>query len=1218
MEIDGLCVICAGIGIVEEDDYGNRIGYSKSEYCLDNLKDLLRFLRRDDPQTRDVFKQVCKWNIVGKDLIPIIEYCQDDRNAVLNAVKILVFLTMPIEPTSSDIAQQIEYLWGLKSLITCSNVVAIIVSLLESPLENLDCGTFSEDDWKLVQLVITLFRNVLAIQEISLQQKADGSACQLILLRDKFLEVLFRENVMDIILVMTQHIDGSCSHLCQDKLVFLEIFYYIFMGQEPELIAKVPQNSSEENVETVSSVNSLKSMMEEDRRKFSRLHNLNRHSQFSGTFTRHALDGSKLVLKGKPSLTSCTSLKPPKVCRGPVKKIAWDHGRLTSKNNKLLQLLHDFINQFLSGGYNALMQLVHEDIEKEHHSIQKNDVVVFFQVAQFAISFQYHKFSTSKIIEADTVEAQMEHADSTFFQGNMCGPIAATMNEAMFQLVVTKWRYAFEGLKETNDFKFLSAAGSLMKNMICMLDLVLKLLPEDSKEPQTARILLYKLFYDQTDQGMTQFLLNLLKSFNTHKQAKSDLADLVEMIYKVVELMENLQARGTLRVSKKSRRGRKAKSANNKDNKQSEDQGAENKTAITHNEQPMDVDVGENGNLKTSPDGEEEISITGKADETELLDLNTGSFEGSLSQRDNKKLNDGYSTADSSSDEQQNRIVEVDLKVSSLVSTFANNNIIQKICWLLKFYKSNAANTNHYIICILRRITEDLELSPMLYQLSVLPTFYDILSKQKSSPCKEHATIVDFLTSLVRKMLRKIKNQPLLFVEILFWKTRKECHYIDAEYLVHELGCWKKESREENFTGGDENGSLTGKHWTPRSIADALGEDEADVVITNEFGFHSEAKSDEVKRGLDSTTLDDEIDGKEHNENELSTDDKSKRLPKRKRLVLDAALETKIKDLYEKFKEDRNCSKLIAENLDNDVKVSPAQVSNKLRQMGLKVSQRKKRQYADEAFFAISENLEGGSNREERNSLINSNVFGKTSLNQPSLTRKRVHAFDKEHEEKIRALYEQFKDHRRCSSMIANALDADKKFTPAQVSRKLKQLGLYISHKRRLSDGDHNDSVIDEESESDDETLLSLINRKKGKHLPKSIETLSSISTRSILIDEESEGVAVGRSMQIENSNRATSLEPMGVDEAPSDDVDLDDFTESQGKDAEASVSMDDLMQKAMEDEFVDSDDEVAPSAYRASAITRRKFRIVDFEDEESDGNGQDIDIALLQPSNKE
>lgn len=55
---------------------------------------------------------------------------------------------------------------------------------------------------------------------------------------------------------------------------------------------------------------------------------------------------------------------------------------------------------------------------------------------------------------------------------------------------------------------------------IRMLDLVLKSLPEDSKESQTARILLYKLFYDQTDQGLTQFLLNLIKMLDTHKQPK--------------------------------------------------------------------------------------------------------------------------------------------------------------------------------------------------------------------------------------------------------------------------------------------------------------------------------------------------------------------------------------------------------------------------------------------------------------------------------------------------------------------------------------------------------------------------------------------------------------------------------------------------------------------------------------------------------------------------
>lgn len=34
MDMEGLSVICAGIGIAEEDENGNRIGYSKGEYCL--------------------------------------------------------------------------------------------------------------------------------------------------------------------------------------------------------------------------------------------------------------------------------------------------------------------------------------------------------------------------------------------------------------------------------------------------------------------------------------------------------------------------------------------------------------------------------------------------------------------------------------------------------------------------------------------------------------------------------------------------------------------------------------------------------------------------------------------------------------------------------------------------------------------------------------------------------------------------------------------------------------------------------------------------------------------------------------------------------------------------------------------------------------------------------------------------------------------------------
>lgn len=51
----------------------------------------------------------------------------------------------------------------------------------------------------------------------------------------------------------------------------------------------------------------------------------------------------------------------------------------------------------LSTRVSVLMQSIRQAIEKEHHSIQKNDVIVFFQVAQFVTSFQYHRHSISKV-----------------------------------------------------------------------------------------------------------------------------------------------------------------------------------------------------------------------------------------------------------------------------------------------------------------------------------------------------------------------------------------------------------------------------------------------------------------------------------------------------------------------------------------------------------------------------------------------------------------------------------------------------------------------------------------------------------------------------------------------------------------------------------------------------------------------------------------------------
>lgn len=128
--------------------------------------------------------------------------------------------------------------------------------------------------------------------------------------------------------------------------------------------------------------------------------------------------------------------------------------------------------------------------------------------------------------------------------------------------------------------------------------------------------------------------------------------------------------------------------------------------------------------LNRSSGGEEEFIILDIDKEREKIVAEDKNSLGDSEMKDIKNSDHANEdllddTGGFSNDEQQAEYNEVDFKVSTLVSAFANHNIIQKICWLLKFYKSNSLATNHHIIYILQRICDDLQLHPMLYQVVI-------------------------------------------------------------------------------------------------------------------------------------------------------------------------------------------------------------------------------------------------------------------------------------------------------------------------------------------------------------------------------------------------------------------------------------------------------------------------------------------------------------------
>lgn len=100
-------------------------------------------------------------------------------------------------------------------------------------------GTLTDMDGKMFQLVLTLIRNLLAVDDPSspLVRASLVDSQQASYLKDSLIERLFNENVMDLLLALTQHVGGDQPFLRQDIFLILEIIFYLFSGQTPDVIA---------------------------------------------------------------------------------------------------------------------------------------------------------------------------------------------------------------------------------------------------------------------------------------------------------------------------------------------------------------------------------------------------------------------------------------------------------------------------------------------------------------------------------------------------------------------------------------------------------------------------------------------------------------------------------------------------------------------------------------------------------------------------------------------------------------------------------------------------------------------------------------------------------------------------------------------------------------------------------------------------------------------
>lgn len=832
MDTEHVTAVCTGLGSLREDASGRDV-YVKHGDCLGNLKHLQRFLRRDDPSQRDIFMQLGKWNTIRQDILPIIIHYRHDFDLVLNAVKVMVFLTMPIDPSSIDIPQQLEYLRQFKAAVLEDDAIGVIVSHLQDPLEHMESGTLTDMDGKMFQLVLTLIRNLLAVDDPSSPLvRASAADTQAAYFKDALMERLFNENVMDLLLALTQHVGGEHPFLRQDNLLILEILHYLLSGQMPDAIA-----SSREKVEkqprSQPSGAALEAVMTKEREeRRNRGFGGPRHSNFCGMFVRVGKDGSKTIITRNPYQSPLDDLfQKPEIKRGHVKRVATDLPLHVPSNSTVCAMLRGFADQLLEGNYNLLMQTVKSDIRSERNNVQSQDIVMFFSVANFFTAYQRCRLMKKKPNEDAQQSGEKQtptEASGAVFQGR-CGRIASTMDEDMFILVTMKWQAFVEAAKDTNDWFPATSSGVLLKEMIHMLDYILKASDPNSNEGQqeirVARILLYKVFYDHTENGILPFIFRLMKTFDIHKQPRSQLAGLVETTHIVLRLLDSITKQdGALRVKKQVR---STKKKNSKPKKTSQPSGPEGKDQ----DQSLEAQVGSEDSNANAPTNNSLNATHANTSLGPIDDVEAAAVEGhdnDIEGQDNDEFEDkggnegeeGESESDSEDeDEEEMQTKEETLDVMRCVRMFADNTILHNYCWLLKNYLHNTPAMNYYIVRMLQRVCEDLMMEPMLYQLSILQTCYEILSNSSIRNSEQHQFVISFLTKLVGHLFEKLKTSPMLFVDLLFWKSKQDCHCITANYALHGL---------KKFSGGGISNSKEAYVRDRRALLNSLRDDDDD------------------------------------------------------------------------------------------------------------------------------------------------------------------------------------------------------------------------------------------------------------------------------------------------------------------------------------------------------------------------------------------------------
>ncbi|KAF0292415.1 Protein timeless [Amphibalanus amphitrite] len=405
-----LSATCNSLGYL--DDATGK--YQREPECLECVKDLVRFLRRDD-ENHEIRRALGETKVVVKDLIPIIKHHSSDVELLDVTLRLLVNLTTPAlvlyeeELPGERVSRRyymevIQYLQTYKEAFSDKVFWEALTTRMAALLEK-DWDSRMEDDRLMIERVLILVRNVLHIPvNPAAEKRTDDDAS----VHDQVLWAMHLAKLDDIILFMAQSDDEQ--HLCMH---IIEVVSLMLREQDAKQLARSgAARSQQEREKDVRELDRVRVQEQElKQKKAKQLSNL-RHTRFGGTYTvqnmRSISERSLIYHQPLASINELSFDKGKVPKKTPKNRQPLSDGDVARRSMLTIRLfLKQFCAEFLEGAYNKIMNNVKDDLARA--KAQANDESYYMWAVKFFMEFNRYNgsFKLGRITE--TLSVSMFH-----------------------------------------------------------------------------------------------------------------------------------------------------------------------------------------------------------------------------------------------------------------------------------------------------------------------------------------------------------------------------------------------------------------------------------------------------------------------------------------------------------------------------------------------------------------------------------------------------------------------------------------------------------------------------------------------------------------------------------------------------------------------------------------------------------------------------------------